>query len=901
MKRTFTKALYLPMSMALLLCTTISSQATNIELKTGAIRGAVAAKIEGKTMLYVSEVDGSLSLNTLTGEQVWRNINDTPAITFEIQAHDIDEDGNDDLLAVSGNGTVSAWGSDGELLWRFTPPQISRLCQIATIGEGRDTRIFTGGNDYNLYELDSNGELLSTTPVDGSIFYIESGNFIKRGKETLFLYTLSNDKYASRFFGYIDPDTKKVVRKWEGEDPFTGAPMYMANDLSIADIDKDGRDDVVISGHTGDTGIYPELFAYNGDMDIILNIRGERGDGQRYSHGFNAVLSPKCDEIVMTYGGFIRRYDFEGNLLAEAGERHRGVIYNAILAIPEEDLFFGLGQIGGDNTLYSFDLNDDKWIEQEQHWGGLFSDVEQNLNTLYEQTLNFKLPSYQAKEENEFTVLGLPTDFLDPRVEAMDAGKITFISGIGHFTENTDRSHLVAELGEIALRRDKRWTYPNTREEIVAAARKKEEAGEPFEMWVGHGNDPFFIQIETIEQMIAAAPTTCKGLIYAEMGTFDIRTDYFVNHYMPRIAKAIRDNHAETKLYFRFKNMFWAADVHEPLWQKMFLSGDYKDILIPSAEDTSNRLQDLNFAGRVGMYMSNSIFNFAIRLIDDNPTSWRPFTPGGHRSVSPYLRNAVLASAYGSRYGIFGNIAYLEKPSYNIFFALKCAGVLPQIDPDEILSVGSWGIVKDLDQEYLEWVRARDGHDLLRYKTNDDNAVISKAGVYWCGSNIPEHDYSKIAMGADYRWLNFVPKLPNGMVPIAEERYVETLEKEGVGYFETDINHGYVDGKKVDGKSFGPYMREVVEKGGRSLLMTVEGASWALFKIDEHHARLVVIDPGYVDPAERKCIIKLQNQMPQKATDILSGEELSMSGDRIEITVPAGSMRFVDFEYSVSL
>lgn len=558
------------------------------------------------------------------------------------------------------------------------------------------------------------------------------------------------------------------------------------------------------------------------------------------------------------------------------------------------------GQIGGDNTLYTYDLTKNNWMTEEQQFGGLYKEVQENINTLYTQTINFKVPSYQKKGDNKFTLLGASESSMDNKVAKLKGGDIQFLSGGGNFSENTSRDDLVAVIGKDALKVDKRRKYDNTREEIIEWARQKEAAGEKFEMWVGHGTDPFFVRLETIEEMVKVAPNTCCGLVYAEMdNTADPRVQYFVDVYMPRLAKAIRDNKAQTKLYFRYKNMFWAADSHEPLWKKLFFSKEYKDIVIPSAEDTNNRLQDINLAGRVGMFMSGSIDNFAMRMVDDNPTSWRPYSPGGQRSVSPYLRASALLAAYGSRHGLFFPIKYLETPGYNAFYALIKSGVIPTVKPEDILSVGSFMLVNHVSEEYLS--KVNNGHDLIRYSTEDGDGVISYAGVHWCGVDVPDYDYSKIASGVDYRWLNFMPPMPNGMVPITESEFAPELKKKGVGYVETDIYQGIVNGKKVDAKSFGSTLEKSVQDGAKTLLMTVDGASWGLFKIDDKHARLILVDPGFIDPARRDVTINLQNMTPVKAVDILSGESIKVKNNEIKLSVPAGSMRFIDFEYSKNI
>ena len=88
-----------------------------------------------------------------------------------------------------------------------------------------------------------------------------------------------------------------------------------------------------------------------------------------------------------------------------------------------------------------------------------------------------------------------------------------------------------------------------------------------------------------------------------------------------------------------------------------------------------------------------------------------------------------------------------------------------------------------------------------------------------------------------------------------------------------------------------------VAETSRELPMLVEGASWSLFRIDDTHSRLLLIDPGYVSPSKIKARIMLQNARPITAPDILTGEEIETGKDIITIEVPAGSMRFIDFEY----
>lgn len=169
----------------------LSGAPKNIVPQTGAIRNCVRAVVSGEEMVYISEENGTVSLNNLAGKTLWRNISDNPAVMFEIIAHDLDGDKQDDLLGVSGNGPVYAWKSDGKLLWKFTTPEISRLSEIAVVGEADETRIFAGGNNFKIYELDSNGNLLSFIPIkEQSVFLMQDTLFRMVRKICSFSHTV---------------------------------------------------------------------------------------------------------------------------------------------------------------------------------------------------------------------------------------------------------------------------------------------------------------------------------------------------------------------------------------------------------------------------------------------------------------------------------------------------------------------------------------------------------------------------------------------------------------------------------------------------------------------------------------------------------------------------------------
>jgi hypothetical protein len=79
------------------------------------------------------------------------------------------------------------------------------------------------------------------------------------------------------------------------------------------------------------------------------------------------------------------------------------------------------------------------------------------------------------------------------------------------FINSYPKASEIEKIGNTALKKDKRGKYQDSREDIVQMARDYEAQGQPFTFWAGHGNDPFYIQIETINNFYIS---TCIKIRY---------------------------------------------------------------------------------------------------------------------------------------------------------------------------------------------------------------------------------------------------------------------------------------------------------------------------------------------------------------------------------------------------
>ena len=864
-------------------------QSKDFSTKTNNIRNSVVGEINHKPILFVSELSESLAAYSLEGKELWNYKIDQPSVIFEIIAEDINNDGNDDLLAVAGNGIVYCIDSNGSLLWQFTPDHKVRLSEIAVVKNDGKIQIFAGGNDYQLYEIDTNGKQVSSTKIAGVVRKIETGVFTDSGKQSLFLMTYSHDKFRWEFMGILDADSKQVLKEVSiKKKELKALTKTMVTDIAIADINNDQKDDILFFA---DNSFKPFFSALDADFNVLAEYAGSKKQVQRYAHSQGSFLASR-NEIMFQHGGVLIVLDTKGKLLNTGGERYGKGVYSDFVYEPKSNQLIGTGTVDGGNNVDFFNLSKDNWYKTTHKKQGRMLAVEQNLTKLYNQILEYKTPSYQKKSNKDFVMI--TKNGASDKVEKLDGGNVKFVIQKSP-KEATDRTYLVNKIGESALKKDKRGKYQDSREQIIQMARDYEAEGQPFTFWAGHGNDPFYIQIETLEQILEVAPNTCYGFVYAEMDNVeDPRVQYFVKEYLPRLAKAIRKNN-RAKLYFRYKNMFWAATTHLPLWKDVFLSGKYSDFLVPASEDTSNRTQDLNLAGRIGMKSGGYINDFAMRLIDDNPTSWRPLTPGGQNSVSPYLRQGVMMAAYGARYGIVSTSGFVEEPGLDILFAMMKSGVLPVVENEDILSIGSWHLIKDVDEKLIHTVDNH--HNIKQYKKEDENAIFSVAQMHWAGTNIPDNDFSKIALGVKYRWLNYMPEIPNGMVAIAPIESAKELSEKNIPFSISNAKQGLSNNEFVSAKKYASELKKIVETGAKRLPILVKGAAWSAIKIDENHTRIILMDSGYIEPQERDVTIVFQHRKPKSVQDILSKENLIVSKSQMDVKVPAGSLRFIDVTY----
>jgi len=114
----------------------------------------------------------------------------------------------------------------------------------------------------------------------------------------------------------------------------------------------------------------------------------------------------------------------------------------------------------------------------------------------------------------------------------------------------------------------------------------------------------------------------------------------------------------------------------------------------------------------------------------------------------------------------------------------------------------------------------------------------------------------------------------------------------------TDGEVWYDEGeRKQSAAEFADHVEQALRRENVEMFVRVRGAvAWTATRIDPSHVRIVLIDSGYLDPADRVAEVSV-NADVVSTIDILSGEDLEVRDNRLTVTVPMGILRVIGIEH----
>jgi len=869
-------------SIAMLITCTIADPGPLTAFSTGGhsvyyLQPATVSK-SGKRAIVAATFDGTVLCYTPDGKPVWETkVNDY--FPFDLAVADIDNDGLDEVFVATAGGTLDAYDADGNHRWSYSSKApLYQVCPVRT-GSG-ECVILTGGIEEEVFALSAKGVLLNSFKAGDVVRHIRKGNILGSDKEYAAVATTSSGLGGELSLMLLDPETLNPL--WSKTDLGSSAHNSGRRFFSmiIFDLNQDGRQDVVLGGSWGDHGRILG-FDYRGEQ--ISDSSDPMVPSRAYQMNLLARVNLRDsigENIFGIFGKYLIIYNHDGKIqtLLKSNYDFTGGAFDS----QTSTYYLGSSPSGGDG-IYALHLNRKGWqkaFEEIVPCGKLLQ-VQKNLARLKDQVASFKPPGYQPAPAE--------VNLLTAKPESTFSDHLKFSSHVLLSEEYGDRSGLWCR--DI----DKRRKYDLTSDEILNLVRGKESNGEDFVIIAGHGK-ALYISPETMEEIISVAPRHFHGFILTEMEQVDSDMQEVVQKIIfPLAEKCLQGG---KRIFLNNKNVFWNGSCFVDFWKEILLNPRFSDVFVPNLEETNCRTQELSLAGREGLWLTGSFNHWALRVVDDNACFDRMREWSSQQVISHFFRQLVLQASLGADYLSIDVVPWLSGQLLPFYEMLqKGAIVIPK--KDNLLSVSDLclGMKSPPSSEYL--AHGINGH---HYNFNEVKAapmVFDRLDCYWGAAPIPDHDFSSYGYGCDRRMLNFLPKNPYGLVAIVPDdidlekfpRFKEKVTTDGQYFYDSaGLKHSPVDYKQN--------MLMKLKQSASRLPVLVEGdVAWSVVRIDPYHIRITMVDPGYTDPADRHAEIVLQHLTGLECTDILSGENLEINNQKVQLRIPAGVFRIIDIKH----
>jgi hypothetical protein len=232
------------------------------------------------------------------------------------------------------------------------------------------------------------------------------------------------------------------------------------------------------------------------------------------------------------------------------------------------------------------------------------------------------------------------------------------------------------------------------------------------------------------------------------------------------------------------------------------------------------------------------------------------------------------------------------------FYEMLEKGVLQIPQREQLLSVSDvvLGMRIPPDRDYI--AHGVNGHLYNFDPTKAVPLVFDRLDCYWGGAPVKADDFSSYGYGVRRRMLNFLPRMPYGVVPIVPDdtdqkwypRLKEKISTDGRWFYEND--------RKIAPADYKATALAQLERAAARLPVRVTGeVAWSVVRLDPRHVRITLVDGGYVTPADRPVDVLLQHLDATRCTDILSGRSLPLRDGHVQLTVPAGIFSILDVEH----
>jgi hypothetical protein len=932
-KRAMMYRVYIPGTAvwAVLFCLPALAAATIETLPTDGrnIYRLASAELDGQAHtpeIVGSTYDNRISAFDAAGRHVWDAA--VGGFVFDLTAGDLDGDGKDEIVAACADGHVYVINADGTARWKQDLG--APVWQVDTARHDGKTRVvLAGGISRQVCVFSGAGKRLSDAgagKVIGAIRLMRAGDFDGDGNDEVAVLPVRGQARDAVFldvpglaprkeqipFDVVPWDSsspegkKKGERYREGKRPWTAQTLRAAN-ATVGDLNADGVDELIFN-----SGAYSLEGGSHQMVEFPEPFKAPSYD-QHYNMRIVAVgdlTAEPGNEIVLLEGCEIRLLDGQGKQLgaARAPFSFTDLVYQP--GLPRGHVVLGSSPNGDDN-LYRLHLGAG-W-EQDvatMQRRGVMGDIESSLEGLAKDIGQWSgRPMEGATGLQDVVVIhhmwnSRDMAKLDTWMDEVRAYEQDFPYENLRFSTcfwPGEDAPLVRPDGK-AWGRDTRLAHDLTREQIVSGVERFENAGCYFWVQVGHGCDPH-CEIATIAAILAAAPETCLGFVSAEDEQLDEVPYYFEHQIRPILELCLQH---KKRFILRNKDIWWLHWPADSRLRKLIFNGRYRSVILPSVEDSNSRTTDAQLAARVGLWLDGQVDDWCCRVSADwfgVSRSWEWETVmTGH----PHLRYLTSQTSLGARVFMFlsgerarktGQWTRVGKEGTANFLHLLGKQILVPPRREQLRAVSP--VVLAMQEPTKRFAQhGTNGHHPERWNSDGTDTkqwAFDRLDCYWAMAPLPQSDVSTILWGRTRRSSeNLVMTAPHGFVCVLPGAPSEASRRWS-SVWTTDGDTLAKEGRRIPLADAKLSLASDLTAGAKVLPFHVGGRVFhQIIEQTPSHFVIILVDPGWLDPADREVRIHANAQGGWSVSDRLSDEHLGDLGRPLAVRVPAGLVRLLD-------
>ncbi len=859
---------------------------------------------DGRDEAIYAGYDGELTcLDRAAGKTLWTA--DLGGFPYCLTTADLDGDGRPEVLATSASLFLHVFSPTGKLLWKFASGAPLHAVAAGRMLGRQDVQVVCGGEDMTLYILSAKGKKLKTIPIKVAP-NIEAINNLAIGDVA---GDSANELCMTNGFGVvrlIDPRTGKTI--WNSRN----YKRRFMRDLALWDADGDGQQEVLA------TSDRVELL--DGDGKTLW----QQKPAFTRSRGYTMAEAEPVDmdndgrqEMAVLFGPQLSVFNAQGKRVYQQACDFTYFTTLAGHRTPSNEIVLG-SVVGADRNLYALTFTRggrDEFAAFKPEYG-------------YINTINANLATLRAQ------VLAAPADpnLPDRTYDIWISGGSPPLKQMGWVARQLNDFRAAYPYKNLRFNAFVQYREPGYKgqgkelpvEELLQIASRLERAHATHVLAVAHGLDPF-MSVGMVRRWLDAAPTTCRGIMMHENShpvshfkdgnpKLVAQIDSFIDGFMLPVMDVCLEK--KKRFYLMEKQLWWAAVPAVKKYADRIFAPKYRSIIVPMVEESNSRCPQLNFVARVGLWRMGAVQRWGLNLIDDQLRTCKlyEYNLGDAHSA---LRHYVAYAAAGATELKLGKMMYVfrtprgkEKPGTEVgALSFRQTGLLAF---DTFMHLLGKGLVVPPTREEIVGVspvafrmqKPADGF-WLSATIRDPAAIspLSRNGLFsghdW-GLTRPHPYYaSSYLMNTKRYGHQVIPENPYGLpviLPPWPESGHQAWAKDTV---DTDGVHMLKGGRRVRAKDAKPEILDRFAKGAAELPFTAAGVYWMARKTGEGTYRVVLVDPGFLTPADRNA--KLKANAPYRIAelaDALSGETLAVQGGAVSVHVPAGALRLLDLKLS---